>query len=246
MLKYFTKFDTQAEYDEAKYELDYPNVSIVASALIYEETMPTPPTPQIFSGLTVYYNISNTSNEVTLFNGGGGSSSSESGGDSSSESGGGGVLPEGMIVDGVDETPVNTWRFSTSGQHIVQYSFNNPRIPQMFLNNTNGNLAEITRIEIGDAITVIEDAYAGEGVFKSNYSLTSVTIGSDVSYIGDCAFNYCDNLESVTVNVTTPPTLFYDNAFDYTNDCPIYVPSESLFDYQQSWYKYEDRLEAIQ
>ena len=245
MLKYFTKFDTQAEYDEAKYELDYPNVSIVASSVTYTETMPTPPTPQMFSGLTVYYNISDSSNEVTLFNGGGGSSSSDSGG-GSSESGGGSVLPDGMIVDGVDETPVNTWRFSTSGQHIVQYSFNNNRIPQMFLNNTNNSLAEITRIEIGDAITAIDDAYAGEGVFKSNYSLTSVTIGSGITYIGDCAFHYCSSLENVTVNPTTPPTLFHDNAFDDTNDCPIYVPSESLFDYQQSWWKYEDRLEAIQ
>ena len=152
MLKYFTKFDTQAEYDEAKYELDYPNVSIVASSVTYTETMPTPPTPQMFSGLTVYYNISDSSNEVTLFNGGGGSSSSDSGG-GSSESGGGSVLPDGMIVDGVDETPINTWSFETAGEHIVQYSFNNNRIPQMFLNNTNNSLAEITRIEIGDAIT---------------------------------------------------------------------------------------------
>ena len=55
MLKYFTKFDTQAEYNAAKYELDYPNVSIVASSVTYTETMPTPPTPPSPSGLPSGY-----------------------------------------------------------------------------------------------------------------------------------------------------------------------------------------------
>lgn len=240
------KFATYADYSEA--ELNYPAVSWILSGntVEFDAEEPTPPTPPSLSGLVVYYDISDTSNEVTLFNGGGSSSSDSGGG--SSESGGGGALPDGMIVDGNAEAVINTWRFSTTGQHIVQYTFDNHIIPQMFLNNDDGNIATITKIEIGDDITTISDDYADEGVFAHIDFLLEVTIGSGITYIGAKAFERCEDLESITINATTPPTLGGDSqdSFDHTGECPIYVPSESVSDYQQSWWKYGDRLEAIQ
>ena len=118
MAKYLRLFQTIADKQAA--ELDYPNVNytIENDSLEILESAPVPPA---FGGLTVKYYIEDPTVEVTLFNGGGGSSSSSS--SSSSESGGGGTLPTRMIVDGVEETPINTWRFETAGEHVVQYEF---------------------------------------------------------------------------------------------------------------------------
>jgi hypothetical protein len=50
----------------------------------------------------------------------------------------------------------------------------------------------------------------------------------------------------VTVNAITPPTLG-SNAFDSTNNCPIYVPAESVNTYKSAtnWSTYADRIQAM-
>jgi hypothetical protein len=82
--------------------------------------------------------------------------------------------------------------------------------------------------------------------FKNCPRLTSITIPNSVTNIGDNAFYYCEGLTSITVNATTPPTLGSD-AFGYTNDCPIYVPSESVETYKsaEGWSEYASRIQAI-
>ena len=150
------KFNTEADYQSA--QLNYPAVSWVTATdgVHFDKTAPTP----TFGGLTVYYYIEDPSVEFTLFNGGGSSeSSSESG-----SGGGGGALPTTMIVDGNSETPINTWRFQTAGQHIVQYTFENNEIPQGFL----------------DAINVAKEVIVGTdivgiGSTAFNVKLTSAT-----------------------------------------------------------------------
>lgn len=228
------KFNTVADYQAAT--LNYPAVSLIAAnyGVYFDKTAPTP----TFGGLTVYYNIENPSNEFTLFNGGG---SSESG----SGSGGGGALPTTMIVDGNSETPINTWRFETAGEHIVQYTFENNDIPQRFLNG----IAYATKIEVGDDITSISEDYAGDGVFASMRDLTSVTISDSITSIGGYAFNVCTSLVNITVEATTPPTLG-SSAFANTNNCLIYVPASAVDEYKNStstgWYEYASRIQAIQ
>jgi len=216
-----------------------------------------------FGGLTVYYYITDTENEVTLFNGRGSSSSS------SSESGGGGALPTRMIVDGNNEVVINTWRFDTEGEHIVQYTFENNEIPAEFLRNIDGNLAEITKIEIGIDITAIPDAPEFGGAFSFNGSLTSVTISdsvtsigssafdscsslqevtipSGVTNIGDGAFSECGGLQSVTILAPTPPTFgAYPFGNPYGPSFPIYVPADSLGAYQNALGDYTSRIQAI-
>lgn len=128
MAKNLRKFATLAEYQAA--ELIKPAVSLIAAddSVYFDQKEP------VFGGLTVHYLIDQSvaSVNVTLFNGGGSSSSESGGGDS--ESGGGGVLPSAMYVDGVKETPINTWVFETVGEHIVQYEFEDNTIPDGFLN----------------------------------------------------------------------------------------------------------------
>lgn len=234
------KFQNEAEYSAAT--LNYPAVSWVVNGEVHFDKT----APATFSGLTVKYNITNTTVEYTLFYGS--SSSSES--SSESGSGGGGALPTRMIVDGVEETPINSWRFETAGEHIVQYEFEDNAVPEAFMYD----IGYATEIIIGDDITRIQDSMPDGSVFGGMTDLTSVTIGSGVTYIGSSAFDHCASLTSVTVNndgilSQDIPTLGSD-AFNDTNNCPIYVPASAVDTYKAStstgWSEYASRIQAIQ
>lgn len=159
MSNYINKYLNQSAFD-ADNTKQYPNTALIGTEIVFTKTEPS------FNGLTVKYNIpqESTQYEVLLFSGGGESSgSSESG---SSESGGGGVLPSKMYVDGVEETPINTWRFTTVGEHIVQYEFADNTVPGGFIDS---NAATATDVIVGTDITnIISKAF-------DNYSLTSAT-----------------------------------------------------------------------
>lgn len=79
-------------------------------------------------------------------------------------------------------------------------------------------------------------------------SLTSVTIPSSVTAIGYSSFDSCRSLTSITCLATTPPALQYDYTFYDTNNCPIYVPAESVSAYKSAsgWSAYASRITAIQ
>ena len=99
----------------------------------------------------------------------------------------------------------------------------------------------LTSVEIPNSVTSI-----GSSAFQSCGGLTSVTIPNSVTSIGKNAFRLCRRLTSVTIHATTPPTL--DNyAFNDTNNCPIYVPAESVDAYMSAtnWSSYTDRIQAI-
>ena len=130
---------------------------------------------------------------------------------------------------------------------------------------TFGGCGSLTGITIPSGVTTIEDAafsycsgltsvtipdsVTSLGGFDYCRNLTSVTIPSGVTYLGNKAFYYCDKLTSITINAIIPPTMVACNyAFDYTNDCPIYVPAESVEAYKTAdgeWPRYADRIQAI-
>lgn len=148
------KFNTESEYNQAT--LSYPAVSWVVSDDIvhFDKETPTPS----FSGLTVYYNITDISQPTDLFKGAGGSGSG-------SGSGSGGALPSAMIIDGTAVEVTNTYQFSTTGEHIVNCSFADNQIPKNFLYLN----ALVTKTVIGDAITSI-----GSMAFGICSGLTSI------------------------------------------------------------------------
>ena len=124
--------------------------------------------------------------------------------------------------------------------------------------------SSLTDVTIGNSVTII-DYYAfiqchklssvtipnsvtsigGNAIYFCS-SLTDVTIGNSVTNIGSYAFNYCKKLTSITIEAVTPPTLGA-SVFDNANNCPIYVPAESVDAYKTAtnWSAYADRIQAI-
>ena len=81
----------------------------------------------------------------------------------------------------------------------------------------------------------------GASALRGCGSIASIDIPSGVTSIGDSAFTNCSGLISVTVEATTPPTLG-SYALYFTNDCPVYVPCESIATYKSSWSYYSSRI----
>ena len=111
----------------------------------------------------------------------------------------------------------------------------------------------LTSINIPNSVTSI-----GEYAFQGCTSLASVIIPNSVTSIGNCAFDYCYALTSVTIpssvtsigkfafssrglkSVTclamTPPTINEYTFCSVTDNATLYVPRESVTDYQSADY----------
>lgn len=100
--------------------------------------------------------------------------------------------------------------------------------------------SSLTNIIIPNSITRI-----GSSAFY-HCNLSSINIPSGVTFIGDEAFARNSGMTSVSVNAITPPTLG-SKAFDYTNNCPIYVPAASVDAYKAAsgWSDYASRIHPI-
>lgn len=85
----------------------------------------------------------------------------------------------------------------------------------------------------------------GQFAFQ-NTAITTLTLPSTISSIGNSAFSGCSSLTSITVEATIPPTLG-SRTFNNTNNCPIYVPAESVSTYQSAnnWSSLSSRIQAI-
>lgn len=101
--------------------------------------------------------------------------------------------------------------------------------------------SSITSLTIGSHPTVI-----GQSMFQKCTKLRTLVIPSNISSINNYAFSGCTSLISITVESATPPTLGY-GVFDGTNNCPIYVPSGSVDAYKAAsrWSNYASRIQAI-
>lgn len=127
------------------------------------------------------------------------------------------------------------------------------------------NLDSITTLNIGSGMTAIEGSVfpsmigltavtipntvttIGLTAFYNCYSLKTVIIPSSVTRIEGGAFRECSGLTSITCLATTPPTMTNNSAFESTNNCPIYVPSQSVSAYKSAtnWSTYASRIKAI-
>ena len=107
-------------------------------------------------------------------------------------------------------------------------------------NNAFIGCSGLTSVSIGNSVTSI-----GYNAFKECSSLTSITMPDSVTSIDNSAFNNCTSLASITVEATTPPKLG-TSVFANTNDCPIYVPCDSVNSYINSWPGLSARIKGIE
>lgn len=83
--------------------------------------------------------------------------------------------------------------------------------------------------------------------FGDNTKLKTIILPASVNNIYSNAFRSCTAMESITILATTPPTLENANAFNGTNNCPIYVPAASVNAYktETNWSALADRIQPI-
>lgn len=142
---------------------------------------------------------------------------------SGSGSGSAAFTPTRMWVDGVEVTPSTTYTFSDTNEHVVDF-------------------------ELGDGVTAIpiNGFYNGAG----NIPIYRVVIRSNITSIGDYAFQDGSSLYSLTVEATTPPTLgalALNGTAIYNYQGNIYVPAESVNVYKAAsgWSAFADMILPI-
>lgn len=82
----------------------------------------------------------------------------------------------------------------------------------------------------------------GEEAFRSCTSLPEITIPYLTTEIHDRAFYGCSSLSAVYMDPLVPPTLGEDVFAGTSTDLKIYVPSESVSLYKESWPSLADRI----
>lgn len=97
----------------------------------------------------------------------------------------------------------------------------------------------LTDVTMPEGITEI-----GRNAFSYCTSLTTIEIPTTLIDIGEVTFESCTNLTSITCYAIYPPTMGA-GAFDNTNNCPIYVPADSVDVYKTVWSRYASRIQAI-
>lgn len=105
------------------------------------------------------------------------------------------------------------------------------------------NCSSLTSINIPNSVTEISD-----NAFQNCTSLTSVNIGSGATFIDGDAFNGCTSLTGITIKAITPPTTSgFLGPFRNTNNCPIYVPDESVDAYKAAdkWKMIASRIKPM-
>ena len=115
-------------------------------------------------------------------------------------------------------------------------------IPEETTEIKSGNFSGatcLTSIDFGNSVTTIgQNAFSGcSGI------IGTLTIPNSVTTIGNNVFQGCSGLNEIMMFGVTPPSLGY-SPFNNTNNCPIYVPYESLNNYKTAtnWSNYEDRI----
>lgn len=105
----------------------------------------------------------------------------------------------------------------------------------------------LTTLNIPDSVQTI-----GGLCFYGCSGLTNVTIGAGFTGTTNPghSFQYCSNLQTVTVRATTPPTIdsfFFDSTPIANGNGTIYVPSASVNAYKNAagWSDYASRIQAI-
>lgn len=146
----------------------------------------------------------------------------------------GGNITDLVIPDGTTRIRSNLFMYNTTIETLYVPSSVEEIGMMAFWECTN-----LTSVEFEEGITVI-----GSDAFRNCTGLTSVTIPASVTVFD--AFGGCSSLTDITFLSETPPELG-QYSLDGTNDCPIYVPDESVDAYKtaNNWTRYASRIQPI-
>ena len=100
----------------------------------------------------------------------------------------------------------------------------------------------VAQIIVGNIVTEI-----GERCIYQFYNLTVLDLPNTITKVDSQGIYYCTKLTAIYCRAVTPPTLYYNVGFYNTNNCPIYVPSESVNTYKTAnvWSDVASRIRAI-
>lgn len=101
------------------------------------------------------------------------------------------------------------------------------------------NCHELQHLTIPEGVTEIGDA-----AFYGCTYLQDLTLPASVEQIGDNCFALCSKLQKITVLSTTPPAIAAKTFYDVNRTIPVYVPAESVADYQGDTYWKEFNIQA--
>ena len=107
-----------------------------------------------------------------------------------------------------------------------------------------GTVFKGTGIEYFDEIIYFTGINGIEaGAFSGCTNLQHIILPDNIDYIRDNAFKDCTGLDYIQVESTDPPVLG-SGAFDNTDDCPIKIDCNYLYDFQTQWPAYSSRFEC--
>ena len=164
------------------------------------------------------------------------------------------ILPEGL-------TRISSEAFSSctnlaeinipnSVNYIGGYTFNRTAIYEDESNWTEGvlywgNCLIATNYEIPASYTIPSGTRLIAGGTFNTSELREITIPTSVISIGEESFNWCNNLQKMTVYAQIPPMLGA-NVFENVNrNIPLYVPAGSLERYSEAAIWNEFQLQAM-
>jgi hypothetical protein len=202
-MKYTTLFETTAEFNAAQPTLDTPNVSLV------EETMEVSFMPYVAPEidpylddpkLVVIYNVSSTEEDTPLFSVDYISYFSS------------------MEIDGLEFNElVATYRFNTTGEHVIKYVYDDTKLNGLFYDN-----AFIKKMYIPNTITNI---YSTMGSALSLPNLEFISIPNSINNIYIDQIGYCPNLNKIRCTAISAPSLDANTFTGVSQTGTLYVPT---------------------
>ena len=104
------------------------------------------------------------------------------------------------------------------------------------------SLDSIKKITVGECVTTIGD----RGFYKMNNCLI-IDLPNTITSVGQQGIYYDNKLTAIYFRSITPPQLDYSVGFYNTNNCPIYVPADSVNAYKTAnvWSNVASRIQAI-
>ena len=152
------------------------------------------------------------------------------------------VLPEGLQKVGymmvAECVNLQSIEIPASVTEIEQRAFENCRSIRSVNFGENPSLTKIGNwafflcialedLEIPEGVTEI-----GDGAFYGCAYLKDLVLPNSVQSIGDNTFTLCGKLEKMTVRAVTPPDIDNKTFDEVSREIPVYVPDESVAEYQ--------------